>query len=171
MIAKFIGKEGEPITRKELKAFQKRISLGRKTRIKRKALGQIDQLLNKKVKRIPNLKHNKPFKDEIKKRNAQKLKRKSSYQKREVVLTGKKGIEWKKVMSGKEIVSMLKKNGFVQHSQDGSHLHLVKPGITEKVTVPIHGNDDINIQTYKNIQNQVNTVLAKEKENLDDANS
>jgi predicted RNA binding protein YcfA (HicA-like mRNA interferase family) len=44
-------------------------------------------------------------------------------------------------MTPKQMVKHLKQNGFVEISQDGSHLKLENP-VTKKITiVPMHGKD------------------------------
>lgn len=50
------------------------------------------------------------------------------------------------VISGKEVVKVLIKNGFVIRGQKGSHVHLAKTTNqkTFHVTVPIHGNRSLN---------------------------
>ena len=50
------------------------------------------------------------------------------------------------VISGKETVKILLKNGFEIKRQKGSHVHLDKTfsGKTFHVTVPVHGNQDLN---------------------------
>ncbi len=50
------------------------------------------------------------------------------------------------VVSGKEVIKVLLKNGFTIKRQKGSHVHLVKiqGSRTLHVTVPVHGNRDLN---------------------------
>ena len=58
--------------------------------------------------------------------------------------------------SGKEIMNALTKNGFVFVRQKGSHVHLTKRIFkkTFHVTIPIHGNKDINPFVFKSIARQ-----------------
>ncbi len=44
-------------------------------------------------------------------------------------------------MTAKEILKRLKKDGWVEKSQKGSHRHFVHPTKSGKITVPIHGGD------------------------------
>ena len=50
------------------------------------------------------------------------------------------------VVSGKEVVKALLKAGFEVKRQKGSHVHLVMrtAGKEFHVTVPVHGNEDLN---------------------------
>lgn len=54
--------------------------------------------------------------------------------------------------SVKEVVTMLKNNGFIFKSQKGSHMKFEKNGIT--VIVPDHGNCGIEKGTYYSILRQ-----------------
>ncbi|MBN2664377.1 MAG: type II toxin-antitoxin system HicA family toxin [Bacteroidales bacterium] len=53
-------------------------------------------------------------------------------------------------MSGKEVLSMLKKNGWIVDRIEGSHYICIKNNKT--VPVPVHGNKDLKKGTYKKIQ-------------------
>lgn len=44
-------------------------------------------------------------------------------------------------MKVKELLKILKKDGWIEKEQKGSHLQLVHPGKKGKVTLPIHGGD------------------------------
>lgn len=44
-------------------------------------------------------------------------------------------------MKVKELLKMLKKDGWVEKTQKGSHLQLEHPTKKGKVTVPVHGGD------------------------------
>ena len=44
-------------------------------------------------------------------------------------------------MTAKEMIRILKKDGWIEKTQRGSHLHFVHPTKSGKVTVPIHGGD------------------------------
>ena len=60
------------------------------------------------------------------------------------------------VVSGKEVIGALLKNGFSVMRQKGSHVHLVKR--TEShvfhVTVPVHSNKDLNVFVLRSIARQ-----------------
>lgn len=60
------------------------------------------------------------------------------------------------VISGKEAIKALSKQGFVITGQRGSHVHLEKnlPEKTLHVTVPIHGNEDLNPFVLRSIIRQ-----------------
>lgn len=60
------------------------------------------------------------------------------------------------VVSGKEIIKALAKNGFKVKGQRGSHVHLAKKcnERTLHVTVPVHGNEDINPSVLRSIIRQ-----------------
>ncbi len=55
-------------------------------------------------------------------------------------------------MDAKEVLKILKQNGFELKSQRGSHKKLIKDEKT--VIVPDHGKDEIPIGTLKNIEKQ-----------------
>lgn len=55
-------------------------------------------------------------------------------------------------MDAKEVLKILKQNGFELKSQRGSHKKLIKDEKT--VIVPDHGKDEIPIGTIKNIERQ-----------------
>lgn len=60
------------------------------------------------------------------------------------------------VVSGKEIVKVLLKEGFLVKRTKGSHVHLTKI-IGEKtlhVTVPVHANQDLNQFVVRSIARQ-----------------
>ena len=56
-------------------------------------------------------------------------------------------------MTAKEIVRILKKDGWVEKTQRGSHLQMVHPEKNGKITVPMH-NKDLNPKTYASILKQ-----------------
>lgn len=60
------------------------------------------------------------------------------------------------VISGKEVLKVLAKNGFEIIRQKGSHAHLAKSarGRTLRVTVPVHGNEDLNPFVLRSIMRQ-----------------
>ena len=55
-------------------------------------------------------------------------------------------------MDSKEIIKILKQNGFIFRSQKGSHKKFVKDDRT--VIIPEHGKKDIPMGTLKNIEKQ-----------------
>ncbi len=65
--------------------------------------------------------------------------------------------------SGKEIIKALGKNGFVVVRQKGSHVHMAKPTgeKTLHVTIPIHGNKDINPFVFKSIARQAGLTVEE----------
>lgn len=60
------------------------------------------------------------------------------------------------VVSGKEVIKVLLKNGFSIKRQKGSHVHLVKRDVNPSlhVTVPVHGNKDLNPVVLRSIARQ-----------------
>lgn len=56
-------------------------------------------------------------------------------------------------MTPREMLKILKADGWVEKSQTGSHKQLVHPTKSGKVTVPIHSGD-LNIVTVKSIKAQ-----------------
>lgn len=44
-------------------------------------------------------------------------------------------------LTGKEMLQLLKKNGWIVGRIEGSHYQLFKDG--KRVTVPVHGNNDL----------------------------
>ena len=60
------------------------------------------------------------------------------------------------VLSGKEVLRILAKNGFTVSRQKGSHAHLVKRVENKAfhVTVPVHGNEDLNPFVLRSIIRQ-----------------
>ena len=56
-------------------------------------------------------------------------------------------------MTAKDLVKILKADGWAEKSQRGSHLQLVHPRKSGKVTVPIHGGA-LDIKTYNSILKQ-----------------
>ena len=44
-------------------------------------------------------------------------------------------------MKVRELIRLLKKDGWVEKAQIGSHLQLVHPTKSGKVTIPVHGGD------------------------------
>mgnify|MGYP001602880693 CR=1 FL=1 len=60
------------------------------------------------------------------------------------------------VVSGKEVIKRLQKMGFVIKRVRGSHVHMIKRvnGMEFNVTVPVHGNRDLNPRVLKFILRQ-----------------
>jgi len=55
------------------------------------------------------------------------------------------------VVNGSELVRALKKAGFVERRQKGSHLHMFRESDKRRVTIPIHAGRNIPIGTLKAI--------------------
>jgi predicted RNA binding protein YcfA (HicA-like mRNA interferase family) len=53
-------------------------------------------------------------------------------------------------MSGKQVVKILKKQGWSVDRVSGSHYVMEKDG--KSVPVPVHGNKDLPIGTFKSIE-------------------
>lgn len=56
-------------------------------------------------------------------------------------------------MTAKEIVRILESDGWIKKSQKGSHLQMIHPEKSGKVTVPMHSKD-LDIRTYNSILKQ-----------------
>lgn len=57
-------------------------------------------------------------------------------------------------MTAKEIIKLLKADGWKEKSQKGSHLQLVHPNKQGKVTVPVHTGKDLDLKTANSILKQ-----------------
>lgn len=57
------------------------------------------------------------------------------------------------MLTAKELIRILKADGWTEKSQRGSHLQLVHPSKSGKVTVPIH-TGDLDIKTCNSILKQ-----------------
>jgi len=55
-------------------------------------------------------------------------------------------------MNGKQVISLLQKNGFKLLRVSGSH-HILAAG-SLRVTVPLHGATDLKLGTLKSIERQ-----------------
>jgi predicted RNA binding protein YcfA (HicA-like mRNA interferase family) len=60
-------------------------------------------------------------------------------------------------MNGKEIIKKLKAQGWEIKSINGSHYQMIKDGV--KVTVPVHGTQDVKIKTLLSIEKQSGVKL------------
>ena len=60
-------------------------------------------------------------------------------------------------MNGKEIIKILKSLGWETKSINGSHHQMIKDGV--KVTVPVHGTQDVKIKTLLSIEKQSGVKL------------
>jgi predicted RNA binding protein YcfA (HicA-like mRNA interferase family) len=57
-------------------------------------------------------------------------------------------------MTAKEILKLLKADGWIEKSQRGSHLQLIHPQKSGKVTVPMHTGKDLDPKTANSILKQ-----------------
>lgn len=57
-------------------------------------------------------------------------------------------------MKSREVIKMLKEDGWIFKAQKGSHVHFVHPMKSGKVTVPDHGSNDIAKGTLNSILKQ-----------------
>ena len=60
-------------------------------------------------------------------------------------------------MNGKEIIKKLKSLGWEINSINGSHHQMIKDGV--KVTVPVHGTQDLKTKTLLTIEKQTGVKL------------
>ncbi|NUQ57431.1 MAG: type II toxin-antitoxin system HicA family toxin [Candidatus Paceibacter sp.] len=71
-----------------------------------------------------------------------------------------------KRLSAKKVVQKLKRAGFVETHQRGSHLYLRNKNGSKIVTVPMHGSKDIPIGTLYNIVVKQAGLSVEEFNNL-----
>jgi predicted RNA binding protein YcfA (HicA-like mRNA interferase family) len=71
-----------------------------------------------------------------------------------------------KRLPARKVIQKLKKAGFVEVHQRGSHLYLKSKDGKKTVTVPIHGSKDIPIGTLYNIVVYQAGLSVKEFDNL-----
>jgi len=65
-------------------------------------------------------------------------------------------------LTPKEILNILKKDGWYEVSQKGSHVQLKHPEKKGKVTVPVHGGKTLPIGTIKSILKQAGIEDAED---------
>lgn len=63
-------------------------------------------------------------------------------------------------VTAKELVAVLKKVGFIEHTRDGSHLTLKQPDAKRRVTVPMHSGD-LGRGLFKKIVKQAGLTEAE----------
>lgn len=56
-----------------------------------------------------------------------------------------------KNISGKAFCRLLEQRGWVLKRINGSHHIFTKPGRTERISVPVHGNSDLKIGLLKSL--------------------
>ena len=58
--------------------------------------------------------------------------------------------------SGKEVKRIMMDNGWIVDTSEGSHFQMIHPDHPElgKVTVPVHGNQDLPVGTFGSIKRQ-----------------
>ncbi|MFT8245159.1 type II toxin-antitoxin system HicA family toxin [Roseomonas sp. BN140053] len=64
-------------------------------------------------------------------------------------------------MNARDTLKILKADGWVEHSQKGSYLHLKHPTRAGKVTVPMHGATDLSPGVLRSIEHQSGTKLRR----------
>jgi predicted RNA binding protein YcfA (HicA-like mRNA interferase family) len=57
-------------------------------------------------------------------------------------------------ITAKELIRLLKKNGFILYDSKGSHQHYIHPVTKQKTTVPVHSGKIIGLGLLKAILNQ-----------------
>ncbi|APM37969.1 type II toxin-antitoxin system HicA family toxin [Clostridium kluyveri] len=57
-------------------------------------------------------------------------------------------------MTAREVIKLLKANGWVKKNQNGSHAQFIHPAKKCKVQVPIHGHKDLKKKTLESIFKQ-----------------
>ncbi|MBU6431566.1 MAG: type II toxin-antitoxin system HicA family toxin [Patescibacteria group bacterium] len=71
-----------------------------------------------------------------------------------------------KRLNAKKVIQKLKRAGFVEAHQRGSHLYLKNNNGSKIVTVPVHGSKDIPVGTLYNIVVKQAGLLVEEFNNL-----
>lgn len=71
-----------------------------------------------------------------------------------------------KRLNAKKVIQKLKKAGFIETHQRGSHLYLKNNNGSKIVTVPMHGSKDIPIGTLYNIVVRQAGLSVEEFNNL-----
>jgi predicted RNA binding protein YcfA (HicA-like mRNA interferase family) len=68
-----------------------------------------------------------------------------------------------KRLSGKEVLSILSKAGFLVHSQKGSHVKLrrISSGEIQTLTIPLH--DELDIGTLRAIVRQASRFVSEDQ--------
>ncbi|MBI4671250.1 MAG: type II toxin-antitoxin system HicA family toxin [Chloroflexi bacterium] len=67
-------------------------------------------------------------------------------------------------VSGKQVIRALRRVGFEEFDQSGSHVYLHRwtgDRWSERVTVPIHGNKTLKLKTLKSIPKQANLTVEE----------
>lgn len=65
-------------------------------------------------------------------------------------------------VSGKQVIRALKRVGFEEFDQSGSHVYLHRwtgERWSDRVTVPVHGNKILKLKTLKSILKQANLTV------------
>lgn len=62
-------------------------------------------------------------------------------------------------MNFKELEKILFRDGWILKEVRGSHHYYIHPKKTGKVTIPRHGNGDLNIKTMKTILKQAGIII------------
>ena len=62
-------------------------------------------------------------------------------------------------MNGKQIIAVLKKEGWTLARVEGSHHIMEKEGMIRGVPIPVHGSKDIGIGLLKAIEKQTGVKL------------
>lgn len=69
-------------------------------------------------------------------------------------------------VSGKELLAALQRGGYDIVRQRGSHVHLRNPARGGLVTVPMHGNDVLDVKIIKSALGQADLSVDELKELL-----
>jgi len=69
-------------------------------------------------------------------------------------------------LSGKKLIKKLKKAGFFETHQRGSHVYLKNKDGSRIVTIPVHGSKEIPIGTLYNIVVRQAGLIVEEFNNL-----
>ncbi|MDD5055123.1 MAG: type II toxin-antitoxin system HicA family toxin [Candidatus Peribacteraceae bacterium] len=68
------------------------------------------------------------------------------------------------ILSGKKLLRILLKRGFVALRRKGSHVFVENAGRTRGTAIPIHGNEDLGIGLLKSILSDLDLLPEELKE-------
>lgn len=65
------------------------------------------------------------------------------------------------IISGKNLLKLLKKHGFVEVRRKGSHVFVVDANRDFSTIIPVHGNEDLGKGLLKSILNDLNITVVE----------
>lgn len=64
-------------------------------------------------------------------------------------------------MKAEEVIKILKKNGYYFFNQKGNHMQFKHKVNKNKITIPYHSKQDLNINVIKSIEEHTNLKILK----------